>query len=102
MAKWRCRWTEWTECCQSLSDLHWRMSSILSFSHIFINLIIQMGVVVSKLIANDLDGYVNVHSAPLIVTMDNAAFSVMLTSEIRQLPVVCWWVKYNRELQLMI
>ena len=47
-----------------------------------------MGVVVSKLIANDLDGYVNVHSAPLIVTMDKAAFSVMLTSEIRQLPVL--------------
>ena len=48
-----------------------------------------MGVVVSKLIVTDLGEYVNVHSTILIVTMDNAAFSVMLTSEIRQLPVVC-------------
>ena len=102
MARWRCEWTEWTECCQSLSDLFWKTSSILSFSLIFINPIIRMWVVGSKLIVTDLGGYVNVHSTPLIVTMDNAAFSVMLTSEIRQLPVVCWWVKYNRELQLMI
>ena len=48
-----------------------------------------MREVVSKLIVTDLGGYVNVHSAPLIVMMDNAAFSVMLTREIRQLPVVC-------------
>ena len=65
------------------------MSLLLSFSHIFINPIILMGEVVSKLIVTDLGGYVNVHSTILIVTMDNAAFSVMLTSEIRQLPVVC-------------
>ena len=61
---------------------------IIILTH-FINPIIQMREVVSQSIATDLGGYVNVHSAPLIVTMDNAAFSVMLTREIRQSPVVC-------------
>ena len=50
-----------------------------------INPTLMMRVVVPESVATDLGGYANVRSTPLAVTMDNAAFSVMLTSEIMSL-----------------
>lgn len=50
-----------------------------------INPSLMMRVVVPESVAIDLGGYSNVRSTPLAVTLDNAAFSVVLTSELMPL-----------------